>query len=176
MADIMLDLETWGLAPGSALRSVGAVTFLREGDAELPAEFSCNISLESCLLAGLVVDPNTRDWWGRQDAAAQDSLVADQLPLRDAVVLFHKWVRGTRCTAIWCQGAGFDVPLWEAAARAVGLEVPWKYWDVRDTHTAYDLLGLDPRRVPRAGTHHNALEDARHQAECVRTAIKRRPM
>ena len=44
---------------------------------------------------------------------------------------------------------------------------------VRDTRTAYDLARLDPKTIPREGTHHSALDDAHHQVRCVREAVRR---
>ena len=62
---VMLDLETWGTRPGSALRSIGAVTFGLNATS-VGARFYRNIDKESCLLAGLTVDTETVSWWLKQ--------------------------------------------------------------------------------------------------------------
>jgi hypothetical protein len=64
-----------------------------------------------------------------------------------------------------------DVPILEAAFKACGLVVPWKFWDVRDTRTLYDVTGVNVDRSQ--GTHHNALDDARAQAEAAAIAFRR---
>jgi hypothetical protein len=170
----MMDLETYGLTPGCVVRSVGATTFTLEGDHE-PKTFYANISATSCLFARLHIEQGTHEWWAGQSAEAQESLKRDQRPLRDVVKDFNAWVVsgcGLReaTVRVWSQGSNFDVVLWEAAARAVGVAVPWRFYNCRDTRTLYELAGFDPWSIKRAGTYHNALDDARHQVECCRAA------
>lgn len=170
----MLDLETFGLVPGVALRSIGAVEFELSG--ETGDTFYANISRSSCEAAGLVVDPNTEAWWKRQSQAAQDVLLVDPQPLRDIVMRFHIWFRECQAVTIWSHGAAFDTALWEAAARRVELTPPWKFVNVRDTRTVYELFDFDVRDVQRVGTYHNALDDAVYQVKCVAAALaKGRP-
>ncbi len=169
---VMLDLETWGTAPGSALRSIGAVTFNPRDD-EDQREFYANIERESCEAAGLKVDPATVVWWERQSIAAQDALFTDPRPLRAVAVEFCEWWSRSVATFLWSNGANFDEVLWRVACEAVGVRVPWKYWNVRDTRTIWDAAGVNPRMIPRSGTAHNALADARHQAQCVTLAYRK---
>lgn len=171
--NVMLDLETWGTAPGCAIRSVGAVLFDPHSD-EMGAEFYANVLDESCVSAGLVKDESTVAWWGRQSQKAQDSLKKDQEPIADVVAMFHHWFRLNRAIFVWSQGGNFDEPLWSAACRSIGVKVPWKFWDARCTRTAYDMGGFNPFTIKRQGTYHNALDDARHQARCVQAAYKNR--
>lgn len=173
MNNVMLDLETWGTAPGSALRSIGAVLFDPHTDEIGNDTFYANISDASCAAAGLVKEPGTIAWWKQQSQQAQDSLVADQLTLTEVGVAFNEWFRRVKGVFVWSQGANFDEPLWTAAMRAVGRPVPWKFYDARDTRTAYDIAKIDVRKIKRRGTYHNALDDARHQAVCVQTAYRK---
>jgi hypothetical protein len=165
----MLDLETWGTASGSAIRSIGAVMFDPHSK-EIGAEFYANITDASCEAAGLVKDTNTINWWSGQSQTAQDALLVNQLPLVEVSVKFEAWWRSNRAVFVWSHGANFDEPLWSAAMRAIGRGVPWKFYDSRCTRTAYDIAGFDPRTVKRQGTYHNALDDARYQATCVQRA------
>lgn len=71
---------------------------------------------------------------------------------------------------VWSQGANFDEVLLSCAMRAVKVVPPWKFSDARDTRTAYDIAGFNSYAVKRAGTYHNALDDAKHQARCVQGA------
>lgn len=169
MTDVMFDLETFGKAPGCALRSVGAVFFDTRGN--FGAEYYRNIDKQSCLDAGLKIDPETEAWWSSQGKEAQERLLVNPRPLREVVLEFANWFLAKGGERIWCQGATFDAPVWEAASTAVGAKLPWKFWNVRDTRTLYDLYNFDPRSVKREGTHHNALDDAKHQAICVQKAI-----
>lgn len=60
-------------------------------------------------------------------------------------------------------GASFDLSILKAAYDAVGLKAPWKFWDERCYRTIKnDYSQIEPDE--RAGTHHNALDDAKFQA------------
>lgn len=168
---VMLDLETWGTKPGSALRSVGAVTFDPHGDERFAEQsYYANISRESCEEAGLTVDQQTVEWWSRQSREAENALLKEPKPLINAVAEFFAWWNWQNAVYVWSNGANFDEVLWRAASEAVGRTVPWKYWNVRDTRTIWHAAGINPKMIPRAGIVHNALADARYQAHCVTRA------
>lgn len=96
----------------------------------------------------------------------------DQIDIISATKEFLKWCLMVKAEQIWCQGANFDEPIIRAAIEKLGGTVPWKFWNVRDTRTVYDLCGFDPKRVPRQGTYHNSLDDAKHQVTCIQEALK----
>jgi hypothetical protein len=171
--DAMLDLETYGIRPGAALRSVGLVTFVPGRPAEGGETFYANILESSCLSSGLQKEQGTVDWWAKQDRAAQDALLVNPRPLFDVVLAVENFVYLKAVKCVWAQGANFDPILWEAACRAVGREAPWRFFNVRDTRTLYDAAVFDPRSIARAGTYHNALDDARHQVACLQAAWAR---
>lgn len=168
---VMVDCETWGTAPVSALRSIAAVTFDPCGD-ECFAEdvFYCNIDRASCEAAGLNVDPETERWWSEQAQEARDALLHDPWTLSYAASMFDAWWTGKQATHLWCNGACFDEPILRVAFGVIGRRIPWKFWNVRDTRTIWDIGGVNPKNVPREGAAHNALADARHQAKCVTMA------
>lgn len=169
LADVMIDTETLGTTPGSAILSIGAVMF---GPAGLGEEFYAPISLASCTAAGLTIDPSTVAWWMKQSDAARAAAFRDDAePLPAVLEQFTDWFNLVEAERPWAQGATFDPPLLEAAYRACGMTPPWKFWNVRDTRTLYDLADV---KVDRArGTHHNALDDARAQAEAAVVALQR---
>lgn len=173
MAHIMMDLESWGTRPGCALRSIGAVVFDPHSDS-LGDEFYSNIDDRSCQDIGLTIDPETVQWWAQQSPEAVEHLKRDQRSIKVVVSAFHNWFREGGCTHVWCHGANFDEPLWQAVAQRLGLAVPWKFWNVRCTRTIYEAANFDPRSLPREGAHHNALDDAKHQARCVQAAYRMR--
>jgi hypothetical protein len=168
--NVMLDFETWGTEPGSALRSIGACMFEPHSD-EIGETFYANFADESCTKVGLVKDARTVSWWAEPDKATANKVFAvDQRDLAEVAASFDLWWRRQRAVFVWSQGSNFDGVLWEAAMRALGRSVPWKFYDTRDTRTAYDMAGLDTRKIRREGVHHNALDDALHQAKCVQRA------
>lgn len=169
-AHIMIDLETFGTAPGSALRSIGAVVF-DPVTGHLGETFYRNIKRASCEAAGLTVDPQTEAWWSRQSLAARAALDVDPRAIGEVLGAFAAFCDSARDPLIWGHGGNFDEPLLSAAYRAVGMPPPWKYWNGRCTRTIYDAAGVKPDRA--AGVHHNALDDARNQALAVHAAYVR---
>lgn len=168
--DVMLDLECYGLRPGCAVRSIGAVCFDPNTD-ELGAEFYANIRLQGESF-GLTVDPKTWKWWAEpaQDLA-NAMLMTGQRSLGDVAQCFREWFHGVNGGNVWAHGAAFDQPIWDVASKAVGVDVPWHYRAVRDTRTLYALAEYEPKWS--IGTKHNALDDAKHQAMCVQAAVKK---
>lgn len=57
---IMIDLETMGVRPSSAVVSIGCVEFMQT---DVISVFYTPVSLESCLKAGLTTDESTVKWW-----------------------------------------------------------------------------------------------------------------
>ena len=167
---VMIDLETWGTLPGSALRSIGAVTFSPYGASHIEQTFYANIDQDSCEAVGLTIDPETLAWWARQSIEAQGRLMDNCRPLRDVVHDFARWWQSVNGTYVWSNGANFDEVLWRIAADRVDHGTPWKYWNVRDTRTCWHLARLNAKSVPFDGVQHDAIADARHQAKCVTRA------
>lgn len=175
--DIMADCETLGTKPGCAVLAIGAVVF----DPRAPWDtvmgqqtatenrFVSLVSLESCLEAGLFMEPGALRFWLRQDKAAIDEAFSGTTPLREALEAFTEWMvqvapgEGTPTSArIWAHGATFDPPILAAAYSAVGMEAPWDFRKVRDTRTIFDAANVSYR-----GTHHTVISDCLQQAEKV---------
>lgn len=171
MKHVMLDLETWGTKPGSALRSIGMVQF-DPRFAGFGKEFYCNLDREDQVKLGATIDVSTEQWWARQSKEAQEALEQDQLPLLQACNMVRDYFRQTRVTHVWAQGSNFDPVLLEASMGLVNVTPPWRFYNTRDTRTAYNIASLDTKTIKRKGEHHNALEDAKHQVRCVYMAYK----
>lgn len=176
--NVMLDLETYGLTPGSALRSIGAVAFDPEAPpaglspSELVHEFYANVDLSSCLGDGLRVEAGTVDWWDRADEVARAALRENRKPLHVALLNFVGWYRSVGASVVWAKPLSFDVPLIEAAMRVAAVRPPWDHRAGRDVRTLFDAAGLGPDDLPRFyGIPHHSLHDARHQARCVPLAM-----
>lgn len=170
MNNTMLDIETFGTRPGSVIRSIGAATFDLTG--KVGKTFYVNVEKQSCLDVGLVVDPETEKWWASQSAAAQQAFLVKPKPVKTALAEFRAWFFEQSAPIVWSQGANFDPPVLEAAYHAAGVPTPWKFYNVRDTRTVYDLFGFDTRDLVRVRTHHNALDDTIHQIALVAAALK----
>jgi hypothetical protein len=172
---VMLDLETWGLEPGCAIRSIGAVVFdPRSSSTGLEPTFYRNVTDESNRSARLTADPKTQAWWNEQSDAARAPLLVNQITLRQAMVDFTKWWLASGAVTVWSHGANFDEPIFRYAAKRVGFDVPWHYREVRDTRTLFWLTGFNEKSVQLllGGVEHNALDDALQQVVAVQQAMK----
>jgi len=165
--DAMIDIETLGTKPGCAILSIGAVMFGPDG---LGETFYAPVLPQSCSDVGLTIDIGTVTWWMRQsDAARKAAFPDDAVPLPCALADFFDWFLTQKAKRPWCHGAMFDVPILDAAFKACGMAPPWEFWNVRDTRTLYDLAGV---KIDRSNyTHHNALDDAKAQAEAAVKAL-----
>lgn len=168
MTSIMVDLETWGTRPGSALRSIGAVTFDLASGA-VGDEFYANIDDASCESWGLTKDPATVQWWAEQSSEARDALAEAPQALPDALMRFANWWGEHAGTELWAYGPNFDEVLLGAAFKACSIAAPWTYKQPRCARTMLALAGVE---IPRSkGVHHNAIDDARNQVAALHEAF-----
>lgn len=157
----MIDLETMGVRPTSAIVSIGAVEFTAT---EILKVFHTPINLESCFEAGLTADQSTIDWWAKQSDEARSSWESpDAPPLEIALATFSQWIRdlGSGDICPWGNGADFDLVLLTNAYRAFDAEPPWKFYNQHCFRTLKNLFYVG--NVARYGVHHNAADDAIHQ-------------
>ncbi len=165
MNHCMLDLETFGTSAGCVLRSIGAIVFdPRQGIAE---EFYQNITEEDQTILGAVKNPQTVAWWEKQSKESQEVFTDDQVRLEVAMIRFIDFWQRNRLKYLWSQGSNFDGILLQWSIELVDKKVPWRFYNTRDTRTAYDMAGFDPKSMKRQGVYHNALDDAKHQCRCV---------
>ena len=157
---IMIDLETMGTRPNAPIVSIGAVTFNGAG---IGGEFYRNVSLKTSVAGGGIIDPDTLMWWMGQGDEARAALTdGGSGGLTYALDDLAKWMPiGVK--GVWGNGASFDnVILSETYIRA-GMQCPWPFWKDKCYRT---VKGMYPDvALERSGTHHNALDDARTQAE-----------
>lgn len=155
---IMLDLETLGQKPGSVIVALGAVKF---GNGEITDSFYRRVDPGSCESIGLRMDASTVLWWLKQSNEARLEIAKPGLHICEVLGLFADWVADPDAE-VWGNGSGFDnVLLGDAYDRAMRHR-PWKFWNDRCYRTIKSMHPEVP--MPRTGTHHNALDDAKTQA------------
>lgn len=161
---VMVDIETLGTEPGCAILSVGAIEFDTDG---LGFEFHERVDLCSCEAAGLRLDADTVQWWATQDNVA-DVLTGGG----DLETVLAEFVRGVEdADEVWANSPSFDLAILKAAGDAVGVEMPWAFYQERDFRTLKNLpVAVE---LEHGGTEHDALDDARHQAERARQTLRR---
>jgi hypothetical protein len=162
--DIMIDLETLNTTPDATILTIGAVKFDPFGsEIKEPAmdSFYCKVDLDSCDRIGLTTSDDTIAWWAGQSKEAQEAAFDPEgrIDIEDAFQQLYKFCWGAK--RVWSNGSCFDIIICENVFRRINRAVPWKFWEVRDVRTAFDL-GINPQRPPV--TAHHALEDAWNQA------------
>lgn len=170
MTHAMADTETFGTKPGCAILSIGAVIFDPRGKG-YSNPFYRTIDLASCILLGLEINADTVQWWKQQSPEAQAALSVDTRPVKEVLGEFQIWCRQHEVDRLWCHGATFDAPILADAFEKANLLLPWRYTQVRDTRTVYDLFNIDLTKMERVGVHHNALDDAIFQVNAVQAAF-----
>lgn len=163
MNDVMLDLETMGTRPGSVIVSIGAIEFDPKS-ARLGRPFYQTCSIASAVDVGLAMDPATVTWWLEQSEPARNELIDAKGDLKSSLIAFSHWLG--QCgenVRVWGCGSDFDNILLAEAYHRVSRPVPWKFWNNRCYRTMKSLH--HNIKLEREGTHHNALDDAIHQAK-----------
>lgn len=159
MQDVMLDLETLGNNPQSAIIAIGAIKFNPE-TGELGDTFYRVVDAESSVSVGLKMDASTVMWWIKQGAGARGAFNVKGDSLTEALLALNDWM--PEDPIVWGNGATFDNVILSSAYAASGVARPWKFWNDRCYRT---LKSLFPQvELVRSGTHHNALDDAKSQA------------
>lgn len=160
---IMIDLETLGHTPDSKILSLGAVMFDNNGS--FLRTLSKHVTLDS--QPTRTISDSTFRWWldqgefARKSMANAGPLVALGSALSSLRALISECDEKIK---VWSCGASFDIPMLEHAYAQAGLTPPWRFWNHRCYRTVKELY-KDVPKPERTGTHHDALDDAKYQAQ-----------
>ena len=150
---VMLDIETLGTRPGSAIMSIAAVAFdfdagkavnYSAGDASV-GKFMVTIDLKSNVEAKMQLNASTALWWMEHEDALVNWVAAPKVSLSIALDSFTKYIESLTIEGtdvfIWGNSNRFDMGLMEAAYQALDKKIPWKFRNERDVRT---LVGFAP--------------------------------
>lgn len=165
----MIDLETLATSPSATVLTLGAVHFNPYGNG-YGDKLYMRITLDDQEALGRDIDPNTLDWWSKQDPAVMTEAFSDEdrIPLATAIDRFHKFAWG--CDTFWSHGATFDLVVLENIYKQLNKPLPWNFWQLRCTRTIFDL-GVDPE-MP-TNSKHDALQDAIRQSVGVQNVMRK---
>ncbi|EJN8580423.1 3'-5' exoribonuclease, partial [Escherichia coli] len=127
---LMIDLETMGKNPDAPIISIGAI-FFDPQTGDMGPEFSKTIDLET---AGGVIDRDTIKWWLKQSREAQSAIMADEIPLDDALLQLREFIdenSGEFFVQVWGNGANFDNTILRRSYERQGIPCPWRYYNDR---------------------------------------------
>lgn len=171
--DVMVDIESLGTRNGDVILSIGAVAF--DYEQGILSSFYEVIDIDSCLGHGLKIETNTMRWWMDQSDAAREVFRVNGAPLEIVLDDFRTWVPDNT-TAFWANGVMFDFGMLEYAYKLVGKPTPWYFHQVRDSRTMVrpPVLSAELLKTLRVDppTAHNALDDARAQAETLINVVR----
>lgn len=175
LTHIMIDLETLGTVPGCAILSVGAVVF-HPLEGTLGAEFYSVVSKADALENFMSVDPETVKWWhGQSDEARKvlrDAEHPDAPGIAKVCENLNAWMAALAQKPkirLYGNGADFDNPLLRVMYSCANVKPYAGGYGGRCYRTLKNLDELMGHefafhKLERAGTHHNALDDAKSQA------------
>lgn len=182
---IQIDLETWGMKPGCAIRSIGASVWDNLTGQQVPGAptFYVNVCKKSCFDKGLTFDADTVRWWEQQGDAAKAALEVDQVSLTQALNDLRCWYGHVinahgdgYSVSVWGNGKEVDISILEACYSAIHQRAPWPFWASADVRTAVligRMFGIDVKGTMKfVGTPHYALDDSLHQGGYTAAAIQ----
>jgi len=162
--NIMLDLETMGNKPTSAIIEIGACIFSSAGG--IGDSFSSIVDLQSSMNAGLTVDASTISWWMMQSWDARKRFKVNKLTptLREALEAFQRWI--PKGSIVWGNGSDFDNVILKNAYTMCSMPSPWPERNDRCFRTMKNIFG-DVEKPKNSGVEHSAVDDAKFQAEWI---------
>lgn len=173
MPDIMIDLETMGTTPDSAIATIGMAQFdVKTGIVE--NTLYRVIDLNTSVPYGFKIQPSTLYWWLEQSEEARNALVQDhnRESIEQAMLSVESFIKGCGNPGhirLWGNGPTFDNTMIRYTFETVmGKGFPIPFWNDRCVRT---IKGFYPHNLwrqwvidnPRRGTFHNALDDAKYQ-------------
>lgn len=170
----VLDLETMGNRPTSAIAAIGCV---RIESMEITGRFYRVVDLDSSLRVGLTVDGSTIAWWLRQSAEARQAVAEPGARLFEALLDLSEFMgadpdrKPNQRALLWGNGSSFDNVILGNAYDAHHLPRPWMFRNDRDIRT---LLAIYPeaKLLQFEGVKHHALADAEHEAKQLLITLK----
>lgn len=165
---IMVDLETLDTAPTSIILSIGAVVVDFKNN-RISDPFYRVIDVESCRSIGLTESKSTRAWWDKQGPEARRVFTDPSVEILKGLSDFATYVRmfGASTVKVWGCGSDFDNVILCNAYKALGSSQPWRFYNNRCYRTVRDSFPHLITIPERPGVYHNALDDAKYQAEIL---------
>lgn len=173
--NLMIDIETMGLSPKSAIIQIAAVPFSKKGELFELKPRGCH-NFEKYVKIGQnnnEVNHNTLAWWLQQDYAREmgENLEHGSLTLFSALYALDSYIDEIRNEygskiKFWAKNSRFDFSVLNNAYLRLG---NYPVWEQSDIHCAMKLFkqmgypGKGPKINNERGKAHDALSDCFHQ-------------
>ena len=161
---LMVDIETLSDKSYAVITSIAAVEFDLSGNTG--REFSCNISVNSSLKAGLNIDGETLKWWmTRPDEDSRKKMFENPLALANALNQFRGFINkmDVETLQLWGNPALFDLGLIRNAYNILEQDFPWSFRNERDVRTLVSFYPNIKKETEFIGLKHDPVADCKHQ-------------
>jgi len=175
----MIDIETLGNDHSTTVVSVGVVCFNNTG---IISKKLFVLDFIEQLKRGRSVTGSTLQWWMGQGDSARAVFKDDPKKPKLSIEAFLTGLDSFLDESLkkvgekrdelkpWGNGANFDITIIEDFYRSYHPKhefgIPWKFWNVWCFRT-FNHLTKAKDKFKREGIHHDALDDAEYQANCV---------
>jgi len=179
MTDIMLDIETLGICPNSVILTIGAIKFnIKDEIKEIKQLkdtkdcFYVRINFKSCINLEMEINEDTVNWWEEQSKEAQYEVFKhkDRVDIKEGLTKLSDFLKNSN--TIWANSPSFDCVILENAYKLCKLEIPWKFWNLRDTRTVYALGNIKLKDYSSKTESHNSLYDCYNQIRALKQSFK----
>ena len=179
--EVMIDIETLSTQTNATILTIGAIRFNRKtnvgnyDDIKTSNKFYCRINKTSCEKIKMHTDPETKKWWSMQSREAQYEVFYNEenrIDIDVALKKLYEFIKG--CNIFWSHSPNFDYVILENAYKMLNMEIPWKFWQLRDTRTMYDIGNVNLKTIADKNckvTHHS-LNDCYNQIIALEIALK----
>lgn len=172
MHHLMIDFETLGTTPDCVVISLGACLFTPKGG--IKDDLYIRFDMSEQLKLGRKIDSETLEWWMSQsDRARAVFKEKNGESIRKTHAFISRMLMNSdpKKVRVWCKGLDFDVSIINDIFGMFDQPTPWKFWNVACFRTFLYLTGI---KVDRSKIAHNALDDARAQAQILIDYFNRR--
>lgn len=175
----MVDLETIGDTSTSAVSSISLVRF-NPYTGKVFEHLNINVDLSLGIHLGAEASPSTVLWWVQQSEPARLALVASQVDaedpidmtimIKDFILQIEKQI--DEDLILWGNGSSFDIPILANYYNLLGMDLPWKFYNVRDVRTIVEFAPEIKETTPFEGTKHVPYFDCLHQIKYVSNTLQ----
>lgn len=174
MTNVMIDLETLGTGTDAMILTIAAVEFDPRGTYDKKDIFYSKVDIDSYkpYTGCFTLDGSTLTWWmtDAPESARKEAFSQKRTPIKNVLENFTAWIK-SRSNEVkpWSHGASFDISILSHHFKILNLEIPWKFWDVRDTRTLYDISRVNLKSMKPSNDYpaHHAIGDCILQIEGV---------
>jgi hypothetical protein len=164
---LVIDIETLGVEPDSAIISIGAVVMNSDGDTGrlllCQSMFEESINVEDAKRYGKAYE-DTVKWWDTQAAAVRAKVMGGTRTSLAVCTRLHAWITASIPDLVWANSPSFDLEMLKRTFRLHGLTIPWSFRQERCSRTlrsvCRDTMGLNLSAAYESLVPHSPLSDA----------------